>query len=73
MVGLAAMLLLSQTNAIRPFNNSLDVLCWLGYVLVMALIILWPHSGKDERQRKGKRSPAWADGIDFDSMGRDRR
>ena len=68
-IGLGIMLLLNHGNALRPFNNSLDILCWLGYFLIVTVVVLWPKTGKDEWDRK-KGNAVWADGIDFDSMDR---
>ncbi|MFM1815097.1 MAG: hypothetical protein RLZ98_1792 [Pseudomonadota bacterium] len=70
-LGLGMMMVLSQSHGIRPFNNSLDVLCWLGYILVIALILMWPRTGKDERVKKAE--PKWASAIDFETVGKDGR
>lgn len=69
-IGLGILLMMSHANAIRPFNNVLDVFCWLGYILAIATIVLWPKTGKDESAKPNDKSPVWAEKIDFDRMGR---
>lgn len=68
-LGLGVMLLIGYSDAIRPFNNFLDVFCWMGYLTVMLTVILWPKTGKDERVQKGDAPPRWANKIDFDTLG----
>lgn len=62
-------LFVTFTNMLQPFNNVLDVLCWMGYLLIVAVIILWPKSGKDNRAERAAIRGTWADKIDFDKMG----
>lgn len=69
-LGLGILLMLSYADAMRPFNNALDVLCWLAYVLAMAIVVLWPKTGKDERKSAADGAPVWAQRIDFDRLGR---
>lgn len=62
-------LFVTFTNMLQPFNNVLDVLCWMGYLLVVAVIILWPKTGKDTRAERAAVRGTWADRIDFDKTG----
>lgn len=62
-------LIISFTNMIRPFNNVLDSFLWLGYLLVMVLIVLWPKTGKDTRAERAAVRGNWADRIDFERSG----
>ena len=70
MLGLGIMLMIAHNDFVRPFNNFLDVFCWIGYLLVAMVVVLWPVTGKDERARKKSGSPRWASRIDFEAMGR---
>lgn len=66
-------LFVTFTNMLQPFNNVLDVLCWMGYLLVVAVIILWPKTGKDTRAERAAVRGTWADRIDFDDNGGTRK
>lgn len=62
-------LFVTFTNMLQPFNNVLDVFCWMGYLTVVALIILWPKTGKDTRGERAAVLGTWADRIDFEKSG----
>lgn len=64
----AIILVISFNNLLAPFNNILDVFCWLTYFLVVTVIVLWPRTGKDGRDDGGRGN--WADRIEFDSSKR---
>lgn len=65
-IALAFTLVIFFTNAVRPFNNVLDVFCWLGYLLVLTTLLIWPRTGKYNQQERRPRSN-WADKVRFDS------
>lgn len=59
------MIFLTFNNLIRPFDNIFDVFCWLSYLLIIALIVMWPKTGKDRRGEVIANT--WSDRIDFDA------
>ncbi len=60
------MLFVSFNNMLRPFNSILDVFVWMGYLMIIAVILLWPKTGKNARiEEEARRN--WAARIDFDA------
>ena len=60
------MLFVSFNNMLRPFNSILDVFVWMGYLLIIAVILLWPKTGKNNRIEEEARGN-WAARVDFDA------
>lgn len=65
----ALILFVTFSNMLRPFNNVLDVFCWMGYLTIVALIILWPKTGKDTRAERAAVRGNWSERIEFEDAG----
>ena len=60
------MLFLTYGYIGRDDLTIFDALVWLGYLLAVALVALWPSSNKANRAELDSPTGNWADRIDFE-------
>jgi hypothetical protein len=64
-LALAAILACAVASLQTGESSVLEVVFWLGLILVTCAAMLWPFAGRDQRAELRLERPSWADRIDF--------
>ena len=62
---LAGILACAFTSLQSGQSSVLEILFWLGLILVASAVALWPFAGRDQRAELKLERLSWADRIEF--------